>query len=280
MNKSNTKKPFFSIVIPTLDEEICLPLILGDLSKQSWTDFEVIHVDGGSADKTLEKSKQWQDKLDLTIINHDIKNVASQRNRGALAAKGDWVVFMDADNRIPSYFLVGLRYRIEKAESQPKKRFDLFSTLIHLNNDDKSDKKSRTSAKTMNFFIRATSTSNKPLVPGSMIGIRRQIIDNIRFNEKSKVSEDSIFVKDCIKAGFNYQLINHPTYAFSMRRVKSNGIIKTAASGFIMNLKYSLGNDLSGSDYGYKMLGGSAYIDKPKSKIKKGQKHASKEDKR
>ncbi|MDP3442236.1 MAG: glycosyltransferase, partial [Ignavibacteria bacterium] len=81
----NEKKmnPRFSIVIPTLDEEICLPQLLKDLSLQSWTDFEVIHVDGGSKDKTLEKAKAWEDKLNLRTISHDVKNVSAQRNRGA-----------------------------------------------------------------------------------------------------------------------------------------------------------------------------------------------------
>ncbi|MDK2898992.1 MAG: hypothetical protein PWQ10_179 [Patescibacteria group bacterium] len=251
--------PKFSIVIPTLDEEICLPLLLSDLASQSWTDFEVIHVDGGSKDKTLEKAKEWQDKLDLKIISHDIKSVSAQRNRGASEAKGNWIIFMDADNRLPNYFLLGIEYKIELAMRYPKKNFDVFTTLFHLNDDDKNDSKSRTSANFINVFLRTTGRTEKPMVLGAMIGIRRQIFKKIKFNEKSKVSEDSIFVKDCIRAGWEYVVLTNPTYAYSMRRVKSNGMIKTATSGFIMNLRYSIGDDFSDNDYGYEMLGGSAY---------------------
>ena len=255
----NDKRPFFSIVIPTLDEEVCLPQLLKDLSRQSWTDFEVIHVDGGSSDSTLEKAKKWQDRLNLKSLSHDVKNVSAQRNRGASEARGDWIIFMDADNRLPSYFLVGIRYRIEYAERKPSRQFDVFTTLIRLSDKDKKVAKNRTSANFINLFLRTTGKTEKPMVLGAMIGIRREIFENIKFNVKSKVSEDSIFVKDCIAAGWEYVVLTNPTYAYSMRRVSSNGMLKTATSGFIMNLRYSIGDDFSDSDYGYKMLGGSSY---------------------
>lgn len=255
----NDKKPFFSIVIPTLDEEICLPQLLSDLSGQSWADFEVIHVDGGSSDKTLEKAKEWEDKLNLRTISHDVKNVSAQRNRGASEANGDWIIFMDADNRLPSYFLVGIRYRIEYAERKPTSRFDVFTTLIRLNDKDKEVAKNRTSANFINLFLRTTGKTEKPMVLGAMIGIRREVFENVQFNLKSKVSEDSIFVKDCIAAGYEYAVLTNPTYCYSMRRINSNGMLKTATSGFIMNLRYSIGDDFSENDYGYKMLGGSSY---------------------
>lgn len=253
------KKPFFSIVIPTLDEEICLPQLLDDLHRQSWTDFEIIHVDGGSSDQTVEKSKQWQDKLDLKIINHDVKNVSSQRNCGAEQAKGEWIIFMDADNRLPSYFLVGVKYRIEYAEARDLGVFDVFTTLIHLNQKDKLSSKNRTSANFINLFLRTTGKTEKPMVLGAMIGVRSDIIRHVRFSENSKVSEDSIFVKDCIAKGFCFRVLTNPTYAYSMRRIVSNGMLKTATSSFIMNLRYSIGDDFSENDYGYKMLGGGAY---------------------
>jgi len=258
MNDKKTN-PKFSIIIPTLDEEVCLPLLLQDLALQTWADFEVIHVDGGSKDKTLEKAKEWEGRLNLRTIQHDVKSVSAQRNRGAREAKGDWIIFMDADNRLPTYFLLGIEYRIEYAVAHPKKHFDVFTTLLHLNQDDIKDSKSRTSANFINVFLRTTGKTEKPMVLGAMIGIRREIFKKIKFNEKSRVSEDSIFVKDCIRAGWEYIVLTSPTYAYSMRRVKSNGMIKTATSGFIMNLRYSMGDDFSDTDCGYEMLGGSAY---------------------
>jgi glycosyltransferase involved in cell wall biosynthesis len=44
----------FSIVIPTLNEEGFIGGILEDLAQQDYTDFEVIHVDGKSEDRTCQ----------------------------------------------------------------------------------------------------------------------------------------------------------------------------------------------------------------------------------
>jgi glycosyltransferase involved in cell wall biosynthesis len=268
MKIKDLKKPYFSVVIPTLDEELRLPLLLKDLSLQSWTDFEVIHVDGGSKDKTLEKAKQWESKLDLRTISHDVKNVSSQRNRGASEAKGEWIIFMDADDRLPSFFLVGIKYRIERAESEPKKKFDVFSTLMSLNGEDRREPKNHTAINLMNIFFRATSKTNKPMVSGSMIGIRRKVFEKIHFDEKIKMGEDGNFVKDCVKSGWKYTILANPTYAFSLRRVKSNGMMKTATKTFMMSLGYLIGIDPTKNDYGYEMQGGSAY-DKEKRTVDK-----------
>jgi glycosyltransferase involved in cell wall biosynthesis len=256
------KKPFFSIVIPTLNEEVYLPQLLKDLYEQSWEDFEIIHVDGGSSDRTIEEASGWKNKLKIKTINYNIKNVSSQRNAGAKAASGEWIIFMDADNRLPSYFLVGLRYRIEKAEENKLKKFDMFSTLVHLNSIDKANSKNHVIANFTNFFLRTTGKTEKPMVLGSMVGIRREIIKSVQFNSNNKVCEDSIFTKNCIKAGWKYRVLTNPTYAYSLRRFKSNGSIKTATTSVAMNLKYLLGDDFSESDCGYSMLGGSVYNEK------------------
>jgi len=49
-------KPFFSIIIPALNEEKYLPHLLDDLTKQTFRDFEVILVDGNSSDATVAKA--------------------------------------------------------------------------------------------------------------------------------------------------------------------------------------------------------------------------------
>ena len=58
-------KPFFSIVIPTLNEEDYLPNLLGDLTKQTKKDFEVIIADGYSKDETKQVVKAFKKKLQI-----------------------------------------------------------------------------------------------------------------------------------------------------------------------------------------------------------------------
>jgi glycosyltransferase involved in cell wall biosynthesis len=51
--------PFFSVIIPTLNEEDYLPKILADFAKQKERNFEIIIVDAASEDKTRERALEF-----------------------------------------------------------------------------------------------------------------------------------------------------------------------------------------------------------------------------
>ena len=99
--KSLGPAPFFSIVIPALNEEKFLPNLLKDLIKQSFTDFQVVVVDGRSTDQTVAKSLTLAKQLPLTVITSQVRHVSHQRNLGLKHSRGKWVIFIDADARLP-----------------------------------------------------------------------------------------------------------------------------------------------------------------------------------
>ena len=89
----------FSIIIPTLNEEKLLPFLLGQLNeyrKNEFTEFEVIISDGGSEDRTVEISNTLADKT-LTFEKEDLRTISSGRAMGANHAKGDFLIFLNAD---------------------------------------------------------------------------------------------------------------------------------------------------------------------------------------
>ena len=89
-----------SIIIPTLNEEKYLPILLSQIKKQNFTDYEIIVADAGSTDKTVEIAKSFGCK----IVKGGLP--AKGRNEGAKAAKGELFLFMDADNiYLPDGFL-------------------------------------------------------------------------------------------------------------------------------------------------------------------------------
>ncbi len=84
-----------SAVVLTKDEEKNLPQCLESIK---WVD-EVLVIDDNSTDKTSEIAKKFGAK----VITHSLNNnFAQQRNFGLQKAKGDWVLFIDADERITS----------------------------------------------------------------------------------------------------------------------------------------------------------------------------------
>jgi glycosyltransferase involved in cell wall biosynthesis len=90
-----------SIIIPTLNEERYLHLLLSDLQKQTMKPSEVIVVDGGSEDRTQHLVKKYKDISLFTTK----KNVGWQRTFGGKVASSDLLIFLDADVRIPKTFI-------------------------------------------------------------------------------------------------------------------------------------------------------------------------------
>lgn len=256
------KQPFFSIVIPTLDEEKFLPNLLLDLTNQSFTDFEVIHVDGNSDDKTVAEAKRFDKKLDLKHISTDIRSASHQRNLGAEKAKGEWIVFVDADTRIDQHFFLVLRYRIAMSErirnpknpEPPKTRFDVFSCIIALGREDKKKTKYQLNARTINASMRSSAGSDTPVVLGAMLGVRSSWFGAVRFDVKAKFAEDRFFLRDLIAAGAKYKLLAKPTYYYSMRRFRNENIVKTAAKTTLREFKLEFGDEYD--EFDYEMYGG------------------------
>ena len=104
MNNGEVKKLGVSVIIPALNEEKQLPILLRSLSLCNSLDIEVIVVDGKSEDKTLEIvsqfSKQAEGSIKFRGITSDKRNVSYQRNLGAENASNEILVFMDADTAI------------------------------------------------------------------------------------------------------------------------------------------------------------------------------------
>ncbi|MEA4889973.1 MAG: glycosyltransferase [Clostridiaceae bacterium] len=93
--------PAVSVIIPARNEEKNLPLLLGDLSVQTWPPFEIICVDDASEDATAEIARAYGAKL--IALHHKPggwigKSWACQN--GANAARGELLLFLDADVRL------------------------------------------------------------------------------------------------------------------------------------------------------------------------------------
>lgn len=248
------KEPFFSIVIPCLNEEKSLPLLLKDLTNQTLQDFEVIIVDGHSKDKTVERANKYKKLLpSLTILPSKIRNVSVQRNMGGEAGKGTYLLFNDADNRLSKHFLEGVKYHIGV------KSTDMFTTWCLPDSNRRSDKAIATN---LNLLTETGLLLGTPGALGAMIGCRRRIFGRIGgFNPEVAFAEDTEFIRQGYRKGYSFSILREPRYVYSLRRFRKIGTLKLLQKYAVLNLKM-LTNQKVDQKKEYPM--GGEYLEKTK----------------
>lgn len=109
---------FFSVIIPTYNSKVSLVSAINSVLRQSYTDYEVIVVDDCSGDDTKLALLEFVDNLDRFYFYRLDSNLgaAAARNFGISQAKGEWIAFLDADDR---WSEAKLGTVFEAIESQP-----------------------------------------------------------------------------------------------------------------------------------------------------------------
>lgn len=98
-----------SIIIPAYNEKDVLEDCIESLGMQTLTDFEVVVVDDGSRDGTLEILKNLERSLpNFRFIRQSHLGAGAARNAGAKLSKGEILVFVDADMSFDTDFLKNL----------------------------------------------------------------------------------------------------------------------------------------------------------------------------
>ncbi len=197
----------FSVIIPTLNEEVLLPYLLDDLRRQTFRDFEVIVADAGSQDSTREVARQGGAR----VVQGGMPAVG--RNNGARAASGAFLVFLDADVRLQEDFLKSVHEELEE-------RFlDLatceFEPISHRKVDELLHDFSNLAVRIFQF--------TDPHAPGFCIIISRRLFQRVGgFNENLKMAEDHDLVKRASQLR-PLRVLNRAKVQVSVRRLEKEG---------------------------------------------------------
>ena len=99
-------EPLVSVVIPAYNAEKFVGNMINDLISQTYHNFEVIVVDDGSTDKTASVVKRVArtDKR-IKLVNQPNQGASAARNYGIELARGKFVFFFDADDKLDSRIL-------------------------------------------------------------------------------------------------------------------------------------------------------------------------------
>ena len=204
---------FLSIVIPTLNEEKYLPNLLQCIKAQKLNDYEIIVSDGNSIDKTIKIAKKYGCK----VVSSKISSPAHQRNKGAAVAKGNIILFLDADSLVPDDFFISILAEFSK------KDLDVASFFYNFNSK-------KMVYKIMTFWSNLNIKliyRLHPLSAGAGILVKKKFHKKINgFDESLFIAEDHLYAKSIVQANGTYGLLRSKPILFNIRRFEKEGTLK------------------------------------------------------
>ena len=228
------EKKMISIIIPVLNEEDYLPLLLNSIEKQEFIDYEIIIADGGSKDRTTEIATNYG----CRVISGGLP--AKGRNEGVKIARGELLFFIDADSTLPPNFFSKL---IEEFE---KRKLDLASFQVY----PKGNIVDKILYSIYNFFAFAI----QKFLPHATqtILVKKEIHQKIGgFDEEITIGEDHAYARKGAKHGKFGFLLKVPPILTSVRRFNREGRLKTYSAFLLVGLYLFLFGEFKSNIFKY-----------------------------
>lgn len=181
-----------SVIIPVYNTEEYLPQCLDSLIAQTYRNLEIICVNDGSTDESLNVLSRYAEKdARVTVLSQKNSGVSAARNAGIRAAKGDYISFIDSDDELET---------------------DMYEILLNLMKAHEADIAHCSYRKIhANGTVKEIGGTGELLIQSSdEVGIcfltgqrftgslwnklfRREILDGVWFDESLKINEDLLF---------------------------------------------------------------------------------------
>lgn len=179
-----------SVVIPLYNKRNCIRETLRSVFNQSYTDFEVVVVDDGSTDGSLEVVREFSDKR-LRIIEKPNSGVSATRNAGIAASANEWIAFLDADDIWTSFHLETL---VKVHNQHPKAEVLCSNYEKFSSNENYVDKLEKIEQKMTCFIVKdfyLRLLSGKHVIWSSTAVVRKDCFEKVGwFDERLIKGED------------------------------------------------------------------------------------------
>lgn len=214
------EKPLVSVIVPVYNTELFIERTIQSLLEQTYSNIEIILVDDGSTDSSGEICDSFARNHERIKVYHNVNNgVSYTRNYGLHVAHGEYVHFVDSDDKLPNDFVEKMLHNMISNDSDVvfcglARVFEYQEFLIRLEDRTYSID---------DYFVqlykgdRFTTTS-------SCIGMyKMQIIRDygIRFPEELRCGEDAVFVIDYMKHAKKISSIKDTVYYYMYDNEKS-----------------------------------------------------------
>lgn len=176
--------------MPVFNEEESVQKAIDSILNQTYKNFELIVVNDGSVDSTLEVIKNNKDER-IKIFNQKNKGVAKARNVGIKNAINPYIIFIDADDSLDTNVLDDLIKIINIKNNY----WIFFKTRIQKNNEyQKNNFYDASRVIVRDDYLGELIVTEKINSIWGKVYNRKILIDNdLKFNEKLLISEDKLF---------------------------------------------------------------------------------------
>lgn len=234
MSKNHAKEVIdLAIVIPTLNEEHFIGILLDSIIEQTVVPKEMVIVDAYSKDKTIKEIKKRQNKgINLQYFQIQKSTIARQRNFGAAKTSSPRILFLDADmelrgiDTLEKYFKEILQRKPDVATARTLPDVSNWKNAVYFKAEDLAFKVTR-------YFW--------PVVTARNLYVTRKIFGAVGgFNQEIMVGEDQELVQRIIKKGGRLIFLKTISLYTSVRRVEQEGRRKYALKMILFGLNILL----------------------------------------
>ena len=215
----------FSIIIPYKNNYNTLNQCIRSVLNQKIQEIEIILIDDGSTDKSIDIIKKYKKYKNIRLIkNNKSKGVSFSRNKGIKKATGKYCVFLDSDDALGENLLKIVKRQVLK------NNYD-YLYINSKNLDTQKIDNQYILYKKANFFLKNVSNHKKFKLHCWNYIIKKEIVLKNLFINTSKIYEDQLFVTNLI---FNYKKYFIIKNAYYLRRISNLNSLGRSIGTFVL----------------------------------------------
>ena len=219
----------FSIIVPVYNAEKTLCDCLKSIQMQTFPHFEVLLVDDGSSDNSLDICRQYAERDQRFVVFHqDNEGPSAARNVGLEHASGAYVTFVDSDDALEKDYLSSLYHTFLSSDADvvfmgyieyDSRKKDM--QMIHCPKKDKRD-----------YYGQLAYLSSKGLFGYTWIkAFKKQVIGKRRFRRDISLFEDEIFTCEVMKVCKKIEILPRAVYIY--RRYETETLMDKTRADYV-----------------------------------------------
>jgi glycosyltransferase involved in cell wall biosynthesis len=205
-----------SVIIPVFNREHCIKKCIASVLDQKNVCFEIIIIDDGSTDNTLQICNEIAEKIpNIKIIHQENAGLASARNVGLDNATGEYITFLDSDDLLAPEALQNMLFAISKYNVDVVVgEYDIISaddTLIGKGVIPSDYTNQIIDTKTF-FELNSRKECNFLFTVLWSKLFKKSIWDNLRFKDGIRFAEDEYILPELTSICCSYYLLDTTVY--------------------------------------------------------------------